>query len=103
MKSLVPFLPFRVGAFVAPAILVSLASASTQAESGTRPARQAPDVAAAPSRPVIATDPGGSIHDPVGLDHARMYYDEPGDGSLWARGANWKACFGLGGVTYFPR
>ena len=98
MKSLVPFLPslpFRIGAFVAPAILVSLASASTQADLGARPARRALDVAATPARPGIPTDRGGSIHDPVGLDHARMYYDEPGDGSLWALGATWKAKLSL--------
>ena len=31
-----------------------------------------------------------------------VLYDRPGDGKLWAVGANWKASFGEAGVTYFP-
>jgi hypothetical protein len=32
----------------------------------------------------------------------RVLYDAPGDGSLWARGAAWKASFDAAGVTYYP-
>jgi hypothetical protein len=31
-----------------------------------------------------------------------MYYDTPGDGSLWVRGATYKASFDKAGATYFP-
>jgi hypothetical protein len=36
------------------------------------------------------------------IDHSRMEYDTPGDGSLWARGAHFKASFDAAGATYFP-
>jgi hypothetical protein len=36
------------------------------------------------------------------IDHSRMYYNEPGDGSLWVRGAHYKASFDAQGATYFP-
>jgi hypothetical protein len=32
----------------------------------------------------------------------RLYFDEPGDGHVWARSARWKASFGPGGFTYIP-
>jgi hypothetical protein len=32
----------------------------------------------------------------------RLYFDEPGDGHVWARSARWKASFGPGGFTYVP-
>ena len=34
--------------------------------------------------------------------HDHMLYDAPGDGSLWARGASYKASFDGSGATYFP-
>jgi hypothetical protein len=37
-----------------------------------------------------------------GIDHSRMYYDAPGDGSVWARGESYKASFDASGATYFP-
>ncbi len=36
------------------------------------------------------------------IHHDRVEYDLPGDGSLWARGAQWKASFDAAGVTYYP-
>src|SRR6516164_9772706 len=36
------------------------------------------------------------------IDHSRMYYNEAGDGSLWARGAHYKASFDGRGATFFP-
>jgi len=40
---------------------------------------------------------------PMRVDHERMYYDEPGDGNVWARGTDYKASFGVDGVFYYPR
>jgi len=34
--------------------------------------------------------------------HDRMLYDAPGDGSLWTRGASYKARFDSSGATYYP-
>ncbi|MFN0243103.1 MAG: hypothetical protein ACKVWV_09460 [Planctomycetota bacterium] len=39
---------------------------------------------------------------PLGVDHTVMHYDAPGDGSLWARGAHYKASFDETGATYYP-
>jgi hypothetical protein len=47
-------------------------------------------------------DPRAPIHATHTIDHSRMYYDAPGDGSLWARGAHYKASFDASGATYFP-
>ena len=32
----------------------------------------------------------------------RLYFDEPGDGYVWARSARWKASFGPAGFSYVP-
>jgi hypothetical protein len=32
-----------------------------------------------------------------------LLYDEPGDGTIWVVGADWKACFGPAGAVYYPR
>ena len=52
-----------------------------------RPARQLAGAARkAPARPV----------------RDRVYYDEPGDGRIWAIGTTWKASFGADGFVYVP-
>ena len=47
------------------------------------------------------TAPPASLFSPVARD--RVYYDEPGDGALWARGESYKMSFGADGATYYPR
>ena len=47
-----------------------------------------PDAAATPRGPVLPRD--------------RVYYLTPGDGSLWARGADYKASFAAGGTQFIP-
>jgi hypothetical protein len=36
------------------------------------------------------------------VDHSRMYWDQPGDGAIWARGRDWKAKFDAHGATFIP-
>ncbi|MDZ4774592.1 MAG: hypothetical protein SGI72_15805 [Planctomycetota bacterium] len=49
----------------------------------------------------IATDVPPFAVKPV-LTHDHVRYDEPGDGALWALGAEYKASFGVDGATIFP-
>jgi hypothetical protein len=51
------------------------------------------------SKPI---DPRAPISSLGGIDHRRTHYDEPGDGSLWVRGANFKTSFDVDGATYYP-
>jgi hypothetical protein len=37
-----------------------------------------------------------------GVDHSRVYWDQPGDGRIWARGENWKASFDARGASFIP-
>jgi hypothetical protein len=39
---------------------------------------------------------------PTGISHESVLWDAPGDGSIWARGANYKASFAARGATYYP-
>jgi len=64
--------------------------------------RQAGSPDAAPARPPKAIDPDAPIGGLRGIDHSRTYFDAPGDGSLWVRGANYKTSFDQAGATYFP-
>jgi len=57
---------------------------------------------AAPRERKAAIDPRAPIGGLRGIDHSRTYFDEPGDGSLWVRGANYKTSFDAAGATYFP-
>lgn len=41
--------------------------------------------------------------DPHTLDARPVLFDERGDGSTWALGSTWKACFDANGATYLPR
>lgn len=49
-----------------------------------------------------ASTPAFSPPAALGVDHTVMHYDAPGDGSLWARGAHYKASFDDTGATYYP-
>lgn len=50
------------------------------------------DAPPAPPQPRLASSDGVV---------ARVHFDAPGDGSLWARGSNWKASFDDAGATYY--
>ena len=41
-------------------------------------------------------------HSAAFIDRSHVFVDEPGDGRIWARGANYKASFGDGGATFIP-
>jgi hypothetical protein len=43
-----------------------------------------------------------TLREAARADHRSMAYDAPGDGSLWARGASYKACFDAAGAAYLP-
>ena len=69
---------------------------ATAPGSASTPAAPATDKPPAPvSR--AARVPGGvaSLHD-------RVFYDAPGDGSIWARGASYKAGFSAAGTSFVP-
>jgi len=66
---------------------------------GPRPAGSPDADAPAPSKSI---DPRAPISSLRGIDHTRTHFDEPGDGSLWARGANYKTSFDAAGATYYP-
>jgi hypothetical protein len=90
-------IPFHAGAVLAPLCLLLL---SPGAEAQRRPLRGAAETgqevaapAAAPQAPVAIAADGA----PAGL-----FFDEPGDGNVWARGDHYKASFGPAGATYFP-
>jgi hypothetical protein len=52
-----------------------------------------------PGTPRLATDASRSI---PRVDHDRVYYDALADGTVWARGATYKARFDADGATYIP-
>lgn len=56
-------------------------------------------VRAAASTSTPKTPPPHSL---ASIDRTRVYIDEPGDGRVWARGANYKASFGADGATFIP-
>ena len=64
------------------------AGASALAQEQALPRVKLPASAATPRGPVLPRD--------------RMYYLTPGDGSLWARGADYKASFAAGGTQFIP-
>jgi hypothetical protein len=59
-----------------------------------------PSLAAPTARHAI--DPRAPIAAHPGIDHTRLYYDEPGDGSLWVRGTGYKASFDAASATFYP-
>lgn len=74
-----------------------------------RPAHTTPFVGQAPRKappidPALlgADGPVSPLAGKHGVDHSKMYYDAPGDGSIWARGAHFKASFDETGATYYP-
>jgi len=68
-------------------------------ERGARPTNSPPVENAKRAHSI---DPRAPISALSGIDRSRTHYDEPGDGSLWARGANYKMSFDAAGATYFP-
>ncbi len=56
-----------------------------------------------PARNVPETAPAGPVGLADGIEITDVVFDAPGDGSLWARGADWKMSFGADGATYYPR
>jgi hypothetical protein len=103
-----PIHPFHVQplAALAVSVLFTLISSSLQAqERAARPALPLVDRTAAmhvsDSPTVIRPHEPASLRT-AAIDNSRMYYDTPGDDSLWARGARYKARFDSSGATYFP-
>ncbi len=122
--------PIRVHALLFPALVVaSIAGNGRTQERSFEPIPDSADVKTAPEgagplppsapRPALAPasvdpaskprgprqhalDPRAPVGAARGIDHTRMHYDTPGDGSLWARGARYKASVDAGGVTYYP-
>jgi len=68
-------------------------------ERGARPTDSEPR---ADAQRAHSIDPRAPISGLSGIDRSRTHYDEPGDGSLWVRGANYKMSFDAAGATYFP-
>lgn len=90
-----PFAPWMPSADVKTAPEPSRAP-DTVRERGPRPAT-------APTPPrAKSIDPRAPISGLGGIDRSRAHYDEPGDGSLWVRGANYKTSFDAAGATYYP-
>ncbi len=81
----------------------------TAPEPSRAPEPLAPRVVAAPTEgtagfaarpaPIDARAP---LSRASGIDRSRVYFDAPGDGSVWARGLNYKAGFDADGATYYP-
>ncbi len=67
-----------------------------------RPARTAESTDQGRLAGAKSIDPRAPISELRGIDHSRVYFDEPGDGSLWVRGANYKTSFDASGATYYP-
>lgn len=67
-----------------------------------RPARTAESNDPARPGPAKSIDPRAPISNLGGIDHSRVHFDEPGDDSLWVRGANYKTSFDASGATYYP-
>jgi hypothetical protein len=92
--------------------------ASVDIKTPAEPSRPPDPVVPRPGIPADLMRPAGEPADPSTLspcidanapvpsgfriDHSRMHYDTPGDGSLWARGASYKASFDAAGATCFP-
>jgi len=57
-----------------------------------------------PSLPSVANGTASTPPTPAfgHIDHSRMYYFDAQDGTIWARGANFKASFGARGATLLP-
>jgi hypothetical protein len=92
----------RASTLAASGLVAALAASSTYAaQIAERQAAPAPTAAqTAPARPPF--DATKAIALGGGIDHSAMIYDTPGDGAVWARGANYKASFGPEGALYFP-
>jgi hypothetical protein len=90
-------------ATIAPVVCVSLLAATARAqERPSGDASSATSSAAEPARHARSIDARAPLHVAHKIDHSRMMYDAPGDGSVWARGASYKASFDANGATYFP-
>jgi hypothetical protein len=76
----------------------------TPAEVSAAPTSFPSPLRTAPPRSLPAKLPEATSSEPtIRLENTRMFYDEPGDGAVWARGTDYKASFGPEGATYYPR
>ncbi len=75
------------GLLLGAALASGLGAASTSASAQSAPGSAAA-VAARGLRP--------------GIEEQSVYFDEPGDGRIWARGRTYKASFGAEGASYIP-
>src|SRR5688500_17953336 len=81
---------------VPPVCASLLASAVSAAQRPITAPREPPVVGAVPERPEEA------VSGVRGSWRKEVRLDVEADGSIWARGATYKARFGPGGATYFP-
>jgi hypothetical protein len=70
-------------------------------EPSTRPTPSSSDRVPA-ARPPKSVLPPNASHARPRRDPTKVYFDASGDGSIWARGASYKASFGKDGATYVP-
>ncbi len=54
------------------------------------------------ARPPKGNLPPNAAHAHPRRDPTKVYFEEPGDGSIWARGASYKASFAKDGASYIP-
>ena len=67
------------------------------------PVRATSSTGRAPAaRPPKVDLPRNASHARPRRDQNRVYFDAPGDGSIWARGASYKASFGEDGASFIP-
>jgi hypothetical protein len=105
MKPIHPFHVQPLAAFALTALFTLISSSLQAQERAARPARPCADRVPAPrasdAPTVIRPREPASLRTSA-IDNSRMYYDAPGDGSLWARGERYKASFDSSGATFFP-
>ncbi|MDF1838000.1 MAG: hypothetical protein P1V35_09035 [Planctomycetota bacterium] len=82
--------------FLALATLVALTSLHAPLWAASTP--QVPSDLGSATSPQAAALPVGALESLA----PSLLLDEPGDGRTWARGPQWKASFGLEGLTYIP-
>ena len=70
-------------------------------EPASRPVPSSTDRVPAVRLPKVEMPPNAS-HARPRRDPSKVYFDAPGDGTIWARGASYKASFGKDGASYIP-
>ncbi|MCP3914275.1 MAG: hypothetical protein GY711_01830 [bacterium] len=87
-------------AWLIPASLLLIASVSAAQDVGASSRAQSSTIV--PPRRAQLPEPVLLALDAPSAAAARVHYDAPGDGAIWARGANYKAGFDPSGATFYP-